>query len=1092
MRGCDSNWFFGIVLSCISICAQTANHPVISEIRYDERSGLNEEFVELYNPTADTVFLSGWSIRYKSMSGSTWRSKVVFTDTHRIQPGGFFLWGGEDVMPLPDAAESSQRSVGLSNSGGTVALLDPAEAEADRVAWKGGDMPEGTADAGSTEDGGSLERKASPASTAESLQSGGHEAHAGNGYDSDDNGADFVVQPPDAVCPQNTGSAREPASGESPGSGGARIDPRWVFADTQADIRLILSGDTSRIIRTIRILPPWSLDRDIDRITISVERFPGGEAEFRGDTLLISDVAVAGADSIVIGFLQSPVPAEPGAYPWAVFTGSGDAGSPCPALSEFPVLDVEPAVTDIALLHYNDMNGIPVDLGLRISVSGIVTAASGVFSPVCNEAWLQDPSGGIRLFSHGGPMMSLTEGDSMAVTGTLDQFRGMTEIVPDPGRLVVLSRHRPLPAPCDRNCRDLNNAFQPDGTEPDEGRLIRIRNVDFDADSGLLSDSTGSCRIDLDPDTDIVMPLGRMHVTGYLVQVKPGEQDPGPPYTGDYCLRPRTSEDFEPLSALQFLQVPAVSDWEDTGVTLCFETSDSCRSRVAAWKQPGDSMIIQGSMNTRHCIGLTGLDPASVYLYRVYCENGESRIGSAEAVFVTRSPGESTGIIEAYFNGTVSPEEAEIRPATGSEDLHGRLTERIQAASSSIDACFMKLTDRDIGNALIGARERGVSVRFICEQDEVSEQAVKDLIAAGIPVMTDADSEPENTGIMHHKFAVFDHRDRAIWTDDWVWTGSFNPTDYGSYSEPLENVILVQDPALAAVFTCGFEQLWGSRTDVPDPEQSVFGNGRRVIVPGRVMVGETLAEIFWSPEGSACRGIEKALLSADHHVDFCMFSFTQDRLAGSLIGKSVSGQVRIRGLIDGPQIHADGEYSQWPALREAFPGLVRCYSGTVCLHHKYAVIDACTDSDPIVITGSYNWTRSAEDRNHENVLIIHDAELADQYTQEFVSRYHEAGTGLHEQSLPGRWELHRNGPNPFNGETRFGFRIPEQARICIQVLNVCGQHVCLLTDRAYDPGSYCLGWDGVDTSGRKVSSGIYVVRFSSPVFQDQMKIMLIQ
>jgi phosphatidylserine/phosphatidylglycerophosphate/cardiolipin synthase-like enzyme len=59
-------------------------------------------------------------------------------------------------------------------------------------------------------------------------------------------------------------------------------------------------------------------------------------------------------------------------------------------------------------------------------------------------------------------------------------------------------------------------------------------------------------------------------------------------------------------------------------------------------------------------------------------------------------------------------------------------------------------------------------------------------------------------------------------------------------------------------------------------------------------------------------------------------------------------------------------------------------------HHKYAVIDAHTaSSDPTVVTGSHNWTNSAEDEYDENTLIIHDAIIAGQYAEEFQQRVND-------------------------------------------------------------------------------------------------------
>jgi phosphatidylserine/phosphatidylglycerophosphate/cardiolipin synthase-like enzyme len=68
----------------------------------------------------------------------------------------------------------------------------------------------------------------------------------------------------------------------------------------------------------------------------------------------------------------------------------------------------------------------------------------------------------------------------------------------------------------------------------------------------------------------------------------------------------------------------------------------------------------------------------------------------------------------------------------------------------------------------------------------------------------------------------------------------------------------------------------------------------------------------------------------------------------------------------------------------------RQYTPTFDLHHKYGIIDANTpNSDPTVVTGSHNWSYSAEQVNDENTLIIHNANIANWFLQEFSKRYCE-------------------------------------------------------------------------------------------------------
>ena len=60
------------------------------------------------------------------------------------------------------------------------------------------------------------------------------------------------------------------------------------------------------------------------------------------------------------------------------------------------------------------------------------------------------------------------------------------------------------------------------------------------------------------------------------------------------------------------------------------------------------------------------------------------------------------------------------------------------------------------------------------------------------------------------------------------------------------------------------------------------------------------------------------------------------------------------------------------------------------LHHKYLILDVNSESDPMVVTGSMNWSANGDDTNDENSLIIHDAAIANQFYQEFAARLYMA------------------------------------------------------------------------------------------------------
>ena len=61
------------------------------------------------------------------------------------------------------------------------------------------------------------------------------------------------------------------------------------------------------------------------------------------------------------------------------------------------------------------------------------------------------------------------------------------------------------------------------------------------------------------------------------------------------------------------------------------------------------------------------------------------------------------------------------------------------------------------------------------------------------------------------------------------------------------------------------------------------------------------------------------------------------------------------------------------------------------VHHKFAVIDV-EGSDPVVILGSYKWSKKGGYENDENTLIVHDRDLARSYYAEWQRLWSELGT----------------------------------------------------------------------------------------------------
>ncbi len=96
-----------------------------------------------------------------------------------------------------------------------------------------------------------------------------------------------------------------------------------------------------------------------------------------------------------------------------------------------------------------------------------------------------------------------------------------------------------------------------------------------------------------------------------------------------------------------------------------------------------------------------------------------------------------------------------------------------------------------------------------------------------------------------------------------------------------------------------------------------------------------------------------------------------------------------------------------------------------------------------------------------------------------LSRVAEDSVGLSFRgtSLPDRFPLSPNYPNPFNLETTIEYALPEAARVQLSVYNLRGQRVRVLVD-AFQPAGYQrVVWNGRNAHGDEVSSGLYFVRF---------------
>jgi len=152
------------------------------------------------------------------------------------------------------------------------------------------------------------------------------------------------------------------------------------------------------------------------------------------------------------------------------------------------------------------------------------------------------------------------------------------------------------------------------------------------------------------------------------------------------------------------------------------------------------------------------------------------------------------------------------------------------------------------------------------------------------------------------------------------------------------------------------------------------------------LIGQTAANVtvHFSPGGQPTAAIVRELDAAKESVLVQAYSFTSAPIADALVKAHRRG-VSVKVLLDKSQ--RTEKYSSYTFLSHA--GIpVWIDSSHAIAHNKVMVIDAQT-----VITGSFNFTKAAESRNAENLLIIRSAELAREYTDNWQKhREHSDGS----------------------------------------------------------------------------------------------------
>jgi len=298
-----------------------------------------------------------------------------------------------------------------------------------------------------------------------------------------------------------------------------------------------------------------------------------------------------------------------------------------------------------------------------------------------------------------------------------------------------------------------------------------------------------------------------------------------------------------------------------------------------------------------------------------------------------------------------------------------------------------------IATAVNDAYTRGVVVRWI--YDGSSGNSGLSLLNTNIPTIGSPTSG--SYGIMHNKFVVIDVNS-ANSADPYVISGSYNFT-LSQTNTDYNNIIIIQNKDVALAYYNEFNKMWGGTDNTPNLITSTFGTRKTTSAAHYFNVNGTDVQVHFSPKDTCSKYLSQVINSSDYDLFFGIYAFTNNTIANLILNKFNAG-VSVRGIMD----NFSKIYSPYTTLSTPLANNMISYTGAGLYHNKIMLVDALApSSDPQVLTGSYNWSASAESSNDENFIIVHDQYIANQYYQSMCKNITDMGGNACITTLPLDW-----------------------------------------------------------------------------------------
>lgn len=339
--------------------------------------------------------------------------------------------------------------------------------------------------------------------------------------------------------------------------------------------------------------------------------------------------------------------------------------------------------------------------------------------------------------------------------------------------------------------------------------------------------------------------------------------------------------------------------------------------------------------------------------------------------------------IKCYFNHPVN---TFISTGANASYLNDAFDDTVAAyinrAKYTVDIAVYNFTSTSgsivakIATAANNAVLRGVTVRWIYNGSSTNSG----LSLLDPSINTLASPTSASYGIMHNKFMVIDANSADV-NDPWVMTGSYNFSSQQTTGD-YNNILFIQDKPVALHYYEEFNKMWGGTGASPNLALSAFGVHKTPSSQNIFNVNGTTVEVYFSPMDATGQHLKTAINTVNDDLVFGIYTFTDTSIA-NLIKNKYNNGAAVRGIMDQfSKNYTTSTNTPYYILSPVLLNNLILYATGFLYHSKIMLIDALDPlSDPQVFTGSFNWSLAAQNSNDENVIVIHDATIANQYYQ---------------------------------------------------------------------------------------------------------------